>query len=312
MPNFFIVGAPKSGTSALFEHLSGHPEVFVPRLKEPLFFGSDLNFLNCRPPSPDEYAALFAEAGNVPRIGEASTTYLYSSRAPTEIRESSPDARIIIMLRDPVQVMHAWHGENVAKGLEPIRDFSDALDAEERRRAGFDLPRRRGLREAFYYRHIVDYATHVSRYFTVFGRERVRVILFEDWAGATAEAFEGTLEFLGIDPSFSPELSVVNPSRRVRYHHVHDLITEPPAPFQRAAGALLPTRVRRGLRYELLRLNTRIAPRTPMPSSLREALRAELAPGVERLASLINRDLSAWMAQPVESPAAVAAAGGLR
>lgn len=297
IPNFFIVGAPKSGTSALFEHLGRHPDVFAPHLKEPMFFGSDLRFLGCRPPTVDEYLALFAGAGNVLRVGEASTSYLYSRLAPTEIREFNPDARIIIMLRDPVAVMHAFHGENVVKGVEPIRDFSAALDAETRRREGHDLPNRRGLREALYYRHIVDYATHVSRYFKTFGRERVRVIFFEDWVAATAQAFEETLAFLEIDPSFAPELGVVNPSRRVRNHRLHDLVTEPPVRLRGAARTALPARVRSALRYELLKLNTRTAAREPIDPALRVRLRAELTPGVEQLAAIVGRDLSAWTTQ---------------
>lgn len=296
IPNFFIVGAPKSGTSALFKHLGRHPQVFAPRLKEPMFFGSDLEFLNCRRPTLDEYLAHFADARDVERVGEASTTYLYSRLAPTEIREFNPDARIIVMLRDPVTVMHAWHGESVVKGVEPIRDFSAALDAEQRRRAGYDLPNRRGMRQGLYYRDIVDYGSHVSRYFDTFGRERVHVILFDDWAAATAKAFSATLAFLEIDPSFAPDLGVVNPSRRVRYHGLHDLVTEPPVFLLDAIRAGVPARARSALRYELLKLNTRTAPRDPMPPSLRESLRAELAPGIERLAEVIGRDLSAWTA----------------
>ncbi|HKP21715.1 MAG TPA: sulfotransferase domain-containing protein [Thermoleophilaceae bacterium] len=310
VPNFFIVGAPKSGTSALFEHLSGHPEVFVPRLKEPMYFGSDLRFLNCRPPTADEYLALFADAENAVRVGEASTTYLYSRLAAAEIKKFNPDARIIIMLRDPVAVMHAWHGENLVKGVEPIRNFAFALEAEGRRRAGHDLPKnRRGLREGLYYRDIVEYDAHVRRYFEIFGPERVHVILFEDWAAATADAFEATLAFLEIDQSFKPSLGVVNPSRLIRSHRVHDLIADPPARLGRATRAVVPLRVRRAARYELLRLNTRTAQRAPIDPALKQRLRAELTPGIERLAALIDRDLSRWTAQPQESAVATMAGG---
>ena len=304
IPDFFIVGAPKSGTSALFQHLGGHPQVFTPARKEPLFFGSDLEFLNCHRMTLDEYLAQFAAAGDATRSGEASTTYLYSRLAPMEILEFNPDARVIIMLRDPVAVMHAWHGEVVVRGAEPIRDFSAALDTEERRRAGYELPNRRGLRQGLYYRHIVQYADHVSRYFEVFGRERVHVILFEDWAAATARAFEETLRFLEIDPSFAPELGVVNPSSRVRYHRLHDLITEPPRVLRAAGRAAVPARVRRAIRYELLDLNIRTAAREPIDPTLREDLRAELTPEIERLAKVIDRDLSAWTTQTQSSPAA--------
>jgi hypothetical protein len=304
IPDFFIVGAPKSGTSALFEHLGRHPQVFVPRMKEPMFFGSDLQFLNCRRPTIEEYLAHFADAGAALRIGDGSTTYLYSRLAPAEIREFNRDARIIIMLRDPVAVMHAWHGETVAKGNEPIHDFSAALEAEKRRRMGRDLPNRRGLREGLYYRHIVDFADHVERYFETFGRERVHVIVFDDWVSATPEVYRETLQFLEIDPSFLPALEVVNPSKRVRSHRFHDLVTEPPFPLQRGIRALLPARLRGAMRYYLLKANTRAAPREAADPALMAELRSEFAPQIERLSALIERDLSAWT-QPGEVPAVV-------
>lgn len=307
-PEFFIVGAPKAGTSALFEHLGQHPRVFFPRLKEPMYFGSDLEFLNCSRRTLEDYRALFADADHAARIGEASTTYLYSQRAPAEIRDFNPQARIIIMLRDPVAVMHAWHGECLATGVEPIRDFRAALEAEQRRRAGRDLPNRRGVRQALYYREIVRFADHVSRYLDTFGRERVHVILFEDWVSATSEVCRQTLEFLEVDPPFVPDLGVVNPSKRVRSHRLHDLVAQPPSAVERTARFLLPARLRRGLRHELLRLNRHAAPREPMDPALAAELRAELAPGIQRLASLIGRDLNTWTAQP----AGLAAAGAAR
>ena len=262
-----------------------------------MYFGSDLELLNCSRRTLADYLELFAGApDDVLRIGEASTTYLYSRLAPGEIRAFNPDARIIIMLRDPVAVMHAWHGENLANGVEPIRDFAAALAAEERRRAGRDLPNRRGIRQALYYRDIVDFAAHVGRYVEVFGTRRVHVILFDDWVADAPAVCRQALGFLGVDPPAVPDLGVVNPSKRVRSHRAHDFVAEPPAAVQRAARTLLPPRLRRGLRHELLRLNRHAAPRDPMDAELAAKLRAELAPGVRRLATLIDRDLSAWTA----------------
>jgi hypothetical protein len=303
-PDFFIVGAPKAGTTALFAHLAQHPRVFIPRVKEPMYFGSDLEFLNCSRRTLENYLALFAEAGDAARIGDASTTYLYSRRAPAEILDFNPQARIIIMLRDPVAVMHAWHGEILANGAEPIRDFRAALEAEHRRRAGRDLPSRRCMRQGLYYREIVRFADHVGRYLDTFGRERVHLILFEDWVSAPSEVCTQTLEFLEVDPPFVPDLGVVNPSKRVRSHRLHDLVAEPPSAVGRTARAILPPRLRHGLRHELLRLNRHAAPREPMDPALVAELRAELAPGIRRLASLIGRDLSAWTAQPADLAAA--------
>src|SRR5438093_1590857 len=106
LPTFFIVGAPRCGTTALYTYLRQHPDLFLPENKEPHFFGSDLyhpGFVR----NLDEYLSLFLEAGNKKRAGEASVWYLYSRNAAAEIMAFCPSARIIAMLRNPVDMMYS-------------------------------------------------------------------------------------------------------------------------------------------------------------------------------------------------------------
>lgn len=129
-PNFFIVGAPKCGTTAMHIYLRQHPEIFMPEKKESHFFGSDLNsqyFIRDR----EKYLSLFSEAKDVKRIGEASVWYLYSKQAAYEIKEFSPSASIIIMLRNPVDMLYAQHSQFLYNGNENIASFEDALNAEK-------------------------------------------------------------------------------------------------------------------------------------------------------------------------------------
>jgi hypothetical protein len=295
-PDFFVVGAPKAATSALFAHLRRHPEIFMPALKEPQFFGRDQHHLGHSRRTPDEYLALFEGAGRARRVGEASTNYLYSATAAEEISAFAPDAAIIVMLRDPVAIMHAYHATMVAGGFEPIRHFARALEAETERRHGRLLPDRSGLRESLYYRHIADLPAHVERYFRVFGRERVHVILFDEWRSDEAGVYRETLRFLDVDDSFVPSFEVVNDNRTIRSNRIHDFVLEPPKPLSAAARALLPPPVRSRWRHGLLGLNTRRAAREPIEPGLLRELRAEFAPVIARLAELIERDLSAWEA----------------
>jgi len=288
IPDFFIVGSPKSATTALFEQLGSHPQIFVPRVKEPSVFGAEHN-PSRRRMSFDEYLALFMDAGNAVRIGEGSTTYLYSRTAPSEIRDFNPNAQIIIMLRDPIEVMHSQHSEAVWSGFEPIRDFAAALEAQDRRRAEGLPPERAGP----YYRDIVDFADHVSRYFDTFGRERVRVIVFDDWIKDTAGAYRQTLEFLEVDPTFVPSFRVVNPNRRIRSDRLYELIREPPWVLQRLTRPIIPAGMRRKIRRTLFELNS-VVSREPLDPAVRARLRTEFAPEIERLGKLIDRDLSAW------------------
>src|SRR5581483_3946918 len=161
-------------------------------------------------------------------------------------------------------------------------------------RAGRNLPNRRGIRESLYYRDLADFEPHLRRFLDVFGADRVRVILFDDWISASEGVYRDTLSFLGVRPDFRPQLGVVNPSKRVRSVRLHNFVLEPPPRAQAVVRALLPDSVRLRLHYRLRSLNVRVAPRKAIDPALLRELRAEFAPKVERLGDLIGRDLSAW------------------
>jgi len=142
-PDFFIVGAPKCGTTAMSDYLRQHPEIYMPQRKEPHFFGSDLDapypyFIRDK----EQYFSLFAEAKDEKRVGEASVWYLYSKRAAFEIKEFCPTASIIIMLRNPVDMIYSLHSQRLFTGNEDIPDFEEALEAEEDRKRGLRIPSR--------------------------------------------------------------------------------------------------------------------------------------------------------------------------
>ena len=139
LPNFFIVGAPKCGTTALYAYLAQHPDVFMSDPKEPHYFGSDLDFRYRRRPSDQQYRSYFAGAGDRRRIGEGSVWYLYSECAADEIGQAVPDARIIVMLRDPVEMIPSLHSQFVYNGHEDLA-LADALAAEEDRAQGRRIP----------------------------------------------------------------------------------------------------------------------------------------------------------------------------
>ena len=135
-PDFFIVGAPKCGTTAMNDYLKDHPELFIPARKKLHFFGSDLELRRSRRITTQEYLSYFALARAEKRLGEASVWYLYSQRAAAEIKAFSPAARIIIMLRNPVDMMYSMHSQRLYSGKQDIRDFAEALEVEEERRQG--------------------------------------------------------------------------------------------------------------------------------------------------------------------------------
>lgn len=298
-PNFFIVGAPRGGTTAMYEYLRQHPEVFMPYRKEPVYFGTDLS-----KPQPAmseaEYLALFRPGRGKRRLGEASVWYLYSRTAPAEIKAFAEDPRIIIMLRNPVDMMYSLHGQLLFSANEDIADFADALAAEEDRRRGQRLPPRARRPEGLQYRAVARYASHVRRYLTEFGPHAVRVILYDDFTADPARMYRETLDFLGVEPSSEPDLSIVNRSKGVRSRWLQRLIYAPA--FQRATSRL-PSRLNRTVRRALKRINIKEQPRRKLDAELRARLTAELADDVRELELVIGRDLSAWRVPPIPSSA---------
>ena len=294
-PDFFIVGAFKSGTTALYEYLRAHPQIFMPFHKEPNFFGEDLTRHYGRL-SRAEYLALFRNAKPGQRVGEASTWYLYSSTAAREIADFSPGAQIIVLLRNPVDVMYAQHSQLLFRADETLTDFEAALEAEDARRRNAEpvLPPARP--ETLFYRHSVHFAEQIERYIDCFGRSRVQVVLFEDLITDTASTYRDVLSFLGVDATFQPELPPHNQNRRVRFGPIQRLIFRPPGPLLGAARRLRRYRLVHRLREGVLRLNSRAEKRPALNPALRRKLLAEFAPEIERLSLIIGRDLSAWQA----------------
>lgn len=292
-PDFFIIGAPKSGTTAMDDYLRRHPQIYM-AVKELHYFGSDLAY-NRRRPSEADYRSAFAGVKNERRVGESSVGYLYSARAPHEIIEFSPTAQIVIMLRHPVDFIVAQHAEQLFRDQEDIVDLGLAIAAEPDRAALRRLPPECEVPYSLRYTWLARYADHVGRYLDVFGRDRVHVILFDDFVRDTPGTYARLLEFLGCDAGFQPEFRVVNARKTVRSRRFQKLVRTPPQVLRRAARRMMPLTLRSRMRQGLYRLNARPVERPHVAEGLRARLLAEINPQTERLARLIDRDLSAWL-----------------
>lgn len=199
------------------------------------------------------------------------------------------------MLRNPVDMMYSLHSQLVFNGDEDVPDFEAALALEERRARGLCLPGDGRLPTWVRYRSMASYSDQVRRYLEVFGREAVRVVIFDDMVRGPDAVYAGVLSFLGVDPgSAPPSFDHVNPNKVVRSHLVRSLLRHPPGIVRRLAAAGLTRRSRRWLARRMKQLNQRHAPRAPMPPELRRRLQEEFAPEIERLGALLGRDLGAW------------------
>ncbi len=178
--------------------------------------------------------------------------------------------------------------------IEDIPDFAEALAAEPERRAGRRLPPGPINIENLFYRHSVRFAEQLERYFEVFGRDRVHVMLTEELNRDGAGVVRGALEFLGVDPALAAAPPRSNENRRVRSPLIQRLIFAPKlllplAPFLRRFPMV------RALRTKMLEANSEAKPRAPMDPVLRRQLLDEFTPEIERLGEVIGRDLSHWL-----------------
>jgi hypothetical protein len=291
-PDFFIVGAPRCGTTALNNFLRRHPEIFIPPVKEMHFFGADL-----KSPSPyhrnrEKYLAQFDPAGGQKRAGEASVWYLYSREAPAEIKEFNPDSRVIIMLRNPVDMVFSLHAKLLLIGDENILDFKKAMAAEEERKRPFMQPDGTCPVASVFYRETVKFARHVRRWQEVLARDRVHIIIYDDLAKDPGLVARQVLRFLEVDERLAPEFETVNENRRPRSLRLHRFLQKPPPLLWKARRLLLPAGWHPG--QTVMKMNAPVEPRSAMDPAFKRELQKEFLPEVESISALMGRDLTHW------------------
>jgi hypothetical protein len=277
LPDFFLVGAAKSGTTALASALRRHPDVFLPTLKEPHFYAYLADPESVRMGYVDDadarrrYRQLYAATGDAVAVGDGSTSNLTVPGAAAAIAAEVPGARIVAILRHPVdRAFSAWSHFRAA-GAETL-DFADAVRAEPARLAA-------GVPVTYQFLGRGRYSEQLPPYYDLFGRERVLVHLYDDFVADSAAVLRATLDFLGVDAS-QPLPSVTR-----------DNVIRVP----RFAGV-------KGRTGRLLRRATpgpwKHQPPPRLDPAVRDRLvREELADEIDRLEALMGRDLSRWRAR---------------
>lgn len=308
VPDFFIVGHPKCGTTALYEMLRSHPQIYMPDFKEPWFFAEDMRprFQPARsgtvPQTLERYVSLFEAAGKDQRAGEASSSYLRSRDAASRIAQLRPDARIIAILREPASFLRSLHHQMLADHIETKKHLRDAIAQEDARRAGRKIPRRSHLPQMLLYSDHVRYVEQLRRYHDVFGAEQVMVVIYDDFRRDNPATLRRVQQFLGVHDEAPLEVIDANASnKRMRSQQLDDLVNVvsvgagPVARTVKGAVKLLSTR---GLRSSALRATRRNLvygkPQPPDEALMRE-LRRRYRGEVVALSKYLGRDLvSLW------------------
>ena len=214
IPNFFLVGAPKCGTTSMHAYLQEHPEIFMSTPKEPHHFSTDIPLLidtfDGQIDERNAYLRLFEDAKDEVAIGEGSVWYLYSEVAAQNIYEFNPEARIICLLRHPVEMAWSMFRFMNSLGFETTTDFRRAIDEGDLRAEGKNIPF--GLHRAccVLYKESAMYGKQLERYFTVWPRDRIHVAFYEDLRDDPSKVYKQVTTFLGCSSDFSPEFAIHN------------------------------------------------------------------------------------------------------
>jgi hypothetical protein len=296
-PNFFIVGAPKCGTTALYEYLRPHPNIFMPEIKEPHFFAKDLGTYP-RIKTLEEYLALFAGAtAQHFRVGEASVYYLRSTTAIPAIRQFNPDARIIAMFRNPVDMVYSLHSQLLHVAEETVSDFETAWRLQERRSRGLDLPPAIRSPLLVQYADIARFGTQAGRLLACFPPDQVKFILYDDFAASPHRVYDEVIAFLGVPHDERTEFQRINENKAARLPWLRRLYRKPPPALREAVRSLKRALGGEGIsaaKRKLVALNTVPTRRPPLSPQLRAEIVAALHDEVAQLARHMDRDLSHW------------------
>ena len=224
--SFFIVGGQRCGTSSLSSYLKEHPDICFSQPKEPHFFAEDIPGIRVVNNYPD-YLRLFSKCtGNRTVFGEGSTAYLQSSCAIKNIYEYNKNAKIIVMLRNPVDMIYSLHSHLLFRGFEDEIDFLTAWNLQQDRANGKNLPKDPRLHPCLQYKQVGSYAVHVERLLKIFPRSQIKFILFEDFAASAKSIYEETLIFLGLSSDGRRKFETVNDHKSLRFEHSTKLVRQ--------------------------------------------------------------------------------------
>ena len=301
-PSFFIVGAPRCGTTALSKALGGHPRIAFSKPKETHFLLEDRSAM----PIADIrrlYLQRFQPdlARDSLAIGDGSVSYLYEPDAIRRAIAFDPRAKFIASVRNPLDMLHSYHARLLYTLDEDEADFSRAWSLQSERRTGRKIPRRCRIPQLLQYGEIAMLGSHIARLFEVAGRERCHVVVFDDFISNPGGVYRQMLEFIGIDDDHRREFKAKRNNAGIKYRWLQQFAMNPPQWIFRLidfsdAGTL--KRLKK-LRKRIKRFNRAREKRDPLPEHMRAMLSEYYRIDVGKLSDLLERDLTYWLrAQP--------------
>jgi hypothetical protein len=294
LPEFFIVGHQKCGTSALHEMLRQHPQIFMPERKEPSYFISEILR---KPITCEEYEALFEPAAPGERMGEATPTYLWSHTAASRIAKDIPDAKLIAIIREPADFLRSLHLQFLRLGVENEHDFRKAIELDPARAAGKKVPANSPRPEFLPYAEHLRYKEQIERYRALFSPEQILLLIYEEYRDDNEATLQRIFDFLGVDQAEVPSMRAKVTSSSVRSPRAQEL-TRSLYLGKGLAGKLKPAvkaMTSPAMRQRLLKAQAHAQRREASPPSadFMQSLRRRYKDDVAALSDYLDRDLTA-------------------
>lgn len=287
-PNFFIVGAPKCGTTSLAIWLSEHPQVYMPN-KEIHYFSTDLK-ATWRP-DREQYEALFSHSDSQHKaLGEASVWYLYSKVAVPSIENYCEQPRYIVCLRNPVEMAYSLHEQQLIEGNENLVSFESAWELSDARLRGHEVSFLCNEPQHLAYKKVCSLGEQLERLFLIVPKERVHLVVLDDVKENPAREYQKVLQFLGLNDDGRSDFSVHNPAKSQRYPVLRK-ITKLLGKLKKRLGM----NFRLGILIWIDRNNLQYRPRPKLSEQMRFRLQDYFREDIDKLSALLNRDLSAWV-----------------
>lgn len=292
LPNFIVIGAAKAGTTSIYNYLNQHPDVYMSPVKEPKFFWLEQEHIDLSIERNKivldkyvdtlvEYEKLFEGVKNEKAVGEASTVYMTVPKVPERIKKYIPDAKIVAILRDPIERARSAHSWNVQIGIEPVYSFEKAVKDELSTSSWRD-----NLGPGLYFEHL-------KKYFETFQRDQIGIYIYDDLRDNPIGLMQDLYRFLGVDDTIVPTTyEKFNVSVIPKNKLINSFLTTPNM-FKEGLKSILPVGVSQKL-YDWMVMWNSGKPKQVSPE-LRKRLIEYYREDILKLQELIDRDLSAWL-----------------
>lgn len=295
-PNFFLVGGPKCGTTAMVEYLRTHPDIFISEPKEPNFFADDMPQMKYVD-SLKAYLNLFKKAKDEKIIGDASIFYMFSKDAIKNIHQLYPESKLLVMIRNPLEMVPSFHQQILFTLDEDNKDLDQVLSLEKERMEGKSLPKHCRSQRLLKYSEIAKYGSQIKNIYNYFPKKNVKIVLFDDFKKDNRRIYQEIISFLNLKDDGRVDFPRINDAKKPKSNFLNKIVNRPPkfAKYLAKLARKILNKPRLGILNTLDHLNREKLDKKPLTETEKKKLLSLYKEDILETSRLINKDLSLWL-----------------